>query len=161
MQPAATIRKWQFEELGRTIGIVRFIIQGIPADDLHTYRDGGNGWTVTEVICHLRDFDEVFVERLRLTTEQENATLAPPAPDQWAAERKYNEQDVAQALDVWSQNREALLAYMNGLSESDWARTVTHPVRGVMSATDQLLLMTWHDWNHTEQIVKILRQRSA
>lgn len=161
MQPAATIRKWQFEELGRTIGIVRFLIQGIPAEDLHTYRDGGSGWTVAEVLCHLRDFDEIFVMRLRLTTEQENATIPPPTQDQWAVERKYNEQDVAQVLDVWSQNREALLAYMGGLSDSDWVKTVTHPVRGVMSATDQLLLMTWHDLNHVEQIVKILGQRPA
>lgn len=159
MQPAATIRKWQFEELGRTIGIVRFILHDVPTDDLHTYRDGGDGWTVAEVLGHLRDFDEIFVMRLRLTTEQENGTIPLPAQEQWAAERKYNEQDVAQVLDAWSQNRAALLAYMGALSEDDWGKTATHPVRGVMSATDQLLLMTWHDWNHLEQITKILNQR--
>lgn len=161
MQPASTIRKWQFEELGRTLGIVRFILQAIPTNDLHTYRDGGTGWTVAEVLGHLRDFDEIFVMRLKLTTEQENATIPMPAQEQWATERKYNEQDVAQVLDAWVQNREALLAYMAGLSDADWDKTATHPVRGVMSATDQLLLMAWHDWNHTEQITKILNQRPA
>ena len=161
MQPAATIRKWQFEELGRTLGIVRFILQNTSPDDLRTYRDGGTGWTVLEVLCHLRDFDEVFVMRLRLTTEQENATIPMPTQEQWAVERKYNEQDVAQVLDTWSQDREALLAYMGGLSDDDWDKIATHPVRGLMTATDQLLLMAWHDWNHTEQIVKILKQRSA
>jgi uncharacterized damage-inducible protein DinB len=159
MQPASTIRKWQFEELGRTIGIVRFMLQGIPADDLRTYRDGGAGWTVLEVLCHLRDFDEVFVQRLRLTVEQEQAALPVPNPDQWAVERRYNEQDLHQVLDAWSQNRDSLLTDMNGLFENDWARKAVHPVRGLMTATDQLLLMTWHDWNHTEQIVKILWQR--
>lgn len=159
MQAPSTIRKWQFEELGRTIGIVRFLLQAVPADDLRTWRDGGAGWTVLEVLCHLRDFDEIFVQRLRLTVEQDDATLALPTPDQWAAEREYNRQDAHEVLDKWSQNREALLAHMNGLSESDWLRTANHPVRGVMSATDQLLLMTWHDWNHLEQIVKILNQR--
>jgi uncharacterized damage-inducible protein DinB len=159
MQAASTIRKWQFEELGRTIGIVRFLLQAVPADDLRTWRDGGAGWTVLEVLCHLRDFDEIFVQRLRLTVEQDDATLALPTPDQWAAERDYNRQDAHAVLDKWSQNRDALLAHMNGLSESDWLRTASHPVRGVMSATDQLLLMTWHDWNHLEQIVKILNQR--
>src|SRR5262249_30244718 len=146
MQPAATIRKWQFEELGRTLGIVRFILHAIPTDDLHTSRDGGTGWTDAEVLGHLRDFDELFVKRLRVTTEQENTTIPLPAQEQWAAERKYNEQDVAQVLNTWSQNRDALLTYMAGLTEEDWAKTATHPVRGVMSATDQLLLMTWHDW---------------
>jgi uncharacterized damage-inducible protein DinB len=161
MQPAATIRKWQFDELGRTIGIVRFVLQAVPVDDLRTLRDGGTGWTVLEVLGHLRDFDEVFVQRLRLTIGQEGATLALPTPDEWAVERKYNEQDAQQVLDVWSHNRDALLAYMNGMGEGDWSKTANHPVRGVMSAADQLLLMAWHDWNHTEQIVKILRQHPA
>jgi uncharacterized damage-inducible protein DinB len=161
MQPAATIRKWQFEELGRTLGIVRYILQAIPTNDLHTYRDGGTGWTVAEALGHLRDFDEVFVMRLKLTVEQENATIPMPTQEQWVIDRKYNEQEVAQVLDTWSQNREALLNYMGGLSDADWVKTATHPVRGVMSATDQLLLMTWHDLNHVEQITKILKQRPA
>ncbi len=158
MQPEATIRRWQFEELGRTIGIVRYLLQAVAPEDLRSYRDGGTGWTVLEVLGHLRDFDEIFVQRLRLTVEQEGATLPVPNPDQLAAEHQYNEQDVQQVLDAWSHNRDALLAYMGGLSEDNWAQTANHPVRGIMSATDQLLLMAWHDWNHVEQITKILRQ---
>lgn len=161
MQPQATLRGWQFDQLRRAVVMTRHIVQNAPPQALNTYRDGGTGWTVLEVLCHLRDWEQVFEERMRLTAEQEGAVMPNPDPDEAARERRYNEQDPAQALEAWAQQRGAVLDYLQNLDESAWERTATHPRRGVMTLMDQLLLLCWHDMNHMEQIVKILAQRQS
>ena len=49
MQPQI-LRKWQYEQLHRAVVTVKYMLQTVSADTLHTYRDGGTGWTVTEVL---------------------------------------------------------------------------------------------------------------
>lgn len=161
MQPAATIRKWQFEQLHRATDVMKYVVQTASEADLRTYRDGGNGWTVVEVLCHLRDWEDIFAERARMTVEQENAALPNPDPDKAAAEGRYNEQTVNEALAAWNDKRHGLIAYLEGLDESAWGRIAQHPRRGPISLMDQLLLTVWHDMNHIEQITKILTAKQV
>jgi hypothetical protein len=53
------------------------------------------------------------------------------------------------------------LSYLSGLDENAWMRTAQHPTRGSMTVMDLLFLLTWHDVNHIEQMVKILDQHPA
>jgi len=159
MQPLATVRNWQFDQLRKSLPVVRYIVQTVSADDMRTYRDGGTGWTALEVLCHLRDWEVMFQTRVRITVEQDNPELPNADPDRAALENRYNEQDIAGALDLWSQRRETYLAYLAELDESVWQRTARHPTRGLMTLMDQLALSAWHDVNHIDQMTKILTER--
>ena len=161
MQPITTIRQWQFEQMQRSLKIVRQILSTTPPDDVIAYRDGGAGWTVRDVICHLRDFEQVFLDRACLDGRSGLPHLPFPDPDDVAAERQYNTQNPQAALEAWAATREALLAYFGARSEEDWQRTANHPKRGLMSLQDQLTVTVWHDNNHIEQIMHILAEKKA
>jgi hypothetical protein len=65
--PSSTIRGWYLEQLRKGLQTTDSILKNVSQHDATTYRDGGTGWTVLEVICHLRDFESVYHERSVLT----------------------------------------------------------------------------------------------
>lgn len=162
MQPMATIRGRMFDQLRKAIVTTELIVQSTSQEDAITYRDGGDGWTVVEVICHLRDFDKVFVERAQLTLNEEFPDLPFPSPDGLAMDLKYNEQDLKDAFKEWKAVREEYVTILEGVSsDEDWERVGNHPKRGCTTLNDQLFIATWHDVNHLAQISKILTERRS
>lgn len=161
MQPQSVIRDWQFEQMRRSLKIVAHLLELTPPADLTAYRDGGTGWTVLEVLCHLRDFEAIFLERSQITVEEDFGALPFPNPDQLAAERKYSQQSVERVFSEWARNREALLGYLAERSEDQWVCVANHPRRGAISLQDQLILTVWHDNNHLEQMMRILAEKQG
>lgn len=156
-----TVIGWQYDLMENNLRAVDAILR-LPAPvALTTYRDGGTGWTALEVLCHLRDLEEVMIERARLTVEQDLAALPMPDPDALAAERRYNEQDVELALADWRARRAAYLTYLQARPENDWNRIGIHPRRGPMTLLDQLLFLPMHDSIHIEQMTRVLHEKRA
>jgi uncharacterized damage-inducible protein DinB len=159
MQSPTVIRNWQIDQLRKNIRIIGRAIETADPQEATTYRDGGDGWTVLEVMCHLRDFEQVFLDRLCLTVDEEFPDLPVPNPDLMAQENNYMAQHLDAAYAEWTQRRNALLGYVATLGDDAWAREAKHPVRGSMSLNDQIMLTVYHDNNHLEQIVKILAEK--
>lgn len=154
-----TIRKWQFGQLQNAVKVIGYIVHSISEETATTYRDGGTGWTVVEVLCHLRDFEAVYLQRARLTVEQDFPDLPFPNPDELVEINQYQRETLAAAYDAWVSNRRELLTYLESLDDSAWERPANHPTRGRFDLNHQLLLTTWHDMNHIEQITHILEQK--
>lgn len=161
MQALATVRKWQFDQLRRSVSIVRFIVQKSTVEEMRTYRDGGDGWTVLEVLGHLRDYEGIIHERARLTAEQDQPDLPNADPDQLARDNAYNQQDVNRVMESWSKQRAHFLAFLEAQPEDAWERVGNHSRRGQMTLMDQLLLTVWHDNNHINQMVHILAEKKS
>ncbi len=157
--PQATLRSNQLDAMRKNLLNIGYLIDQTPVPDLTTYRDGGQGWTVLEVVCHLRDFENVFLQRARLTVEQELPPLPFPKPDELAAQNRYSEQDIHAVYADWKTRRSELLAYLEGLNESAWGREAIHPTRGQMSLFDQVVICAWHDINHLEQMLRTLHEK--
>lgn len=153
------IRGWQLSQLEKGVSILRNIVHEVSDEALTGYRDSGTGWTVLEVMCHLRDFEELFLERARMTVEEDNPALPFPDPDGLAAQEKYNEDNPALVLAHWIALRKEHHAYLSDCAESDWERPSVHPTRGKFTLHDQLFLTVWHDTNHVEQIMRILTEK--
>ena len=161
MLPMEMIRDWQFDQLRKTPTVVGYLLQTSPTPDLTRYRDGGKGWTFLEVLCHLRDFETIFLERARLLMTQEYPDILHPDPDEMAAERRYNEQEPQAVYDEWVERREQFLSYLGDLEDDDWERAGRHPRRGRYSINDVLIVAAWHDTNHIEQMVRILDEKQG
>lgn len=153
------IIKYQYTSMENNLKTVASLLKIFPASDLTSYRDGGTGWTVTEVICHLRDFEAIFLERATLTLNQDMPELPVPSPDEVAAANHYSKDTPENALAGWQENRAKLLAFYRGLQASDWERVAMHPVRGKLTLLDQLTLAAQHDTLHFEQLTRVLAEK--
>jgi hypothetical protein len=154
-----TIRFWQLTQLELGIKSVEWIVRSAEQRALSEYRDSGEGWTVVEVIGHLRDFEQVYVQRAKLIVEQENPPLPFPDPDELVRSGRYNELSWRDLFDEWKQARATYLDYLRARVETDWERTAQHPTRGLFTLHDQLFLSTLHDSIHIEQISRILLEK--
>jgi uncharacterized damage-inducible protein DinB len=155
----STIRRWHFDQMRHGLEIVSFLVQSNPADALITYRDGGQGWTVAEVIGHLLDCERLFVARAKLTMTQDNPALPFPPQDDDVAKGRYNERAPQAILDDWRQVRGEYIAYLETVPDEAWSREGTHPVYPPFSLNDQLFLACRHDLDHIEQMTRILIQK--
>lgn len=159
MLPGSAIRRWYFLQLRKALQTVNSVLTTSTDADATTYRDGGQGWTALEVLCHLRDYDDVLLERARSTVEQDMPDITSPNVEALATERRYNSQPLRLAYEQWAERREMLLAYLEGLDEGAWAREANHPRQGPMSLQDQLAFIAYHDLNHIEQMTRILAEK--
>jgi hypothetical protein len=154
-----TMRSYQYTSMDNHLKSIASLLQLFPVSDLTSYRDGGTGWTVTQVLCHLRDWEEVFHERAVLTVTKEMPDLPFPNPDEYAAERQYDKENPHDVFAAWKDNRMKFMAYLKERPESDWERGAMHPKRGLLTLHDQLLLTPQHDTIHLEQLTRVLVEK--
>ncbi|NJL03343.1 MAG: DinB family protein [Chloroflexaceae bacterium] len=154
-----TYRALVLDQLARFRGTLGYIISHTDPDALRRYRDGGDGWTVQEVMGHLLDFEQVFLQRMQVVVETDNPELPFPDPDQLVLAGDYNHRDVQTVYQQWHTYRTQLHSFLSARAESDWARPARHPKRGTITLEEQLLVTAWHDLNHLEQITHILAER--
>jgi len=134
------------------------------ADDVLARRPDSRNWAPTEVVCHMRDVEEMLMTRLAATVAMNEPKLIgfdpSSTPDRWAEERQYLRNDVGAALAAFRRRREETLAFLRGLTPEQWDRGALHPTRGRMTIDDFVTLETWHDENHLEQLKRGLAGRA-
>jgi hypothetical protein len=129
-------------------------------DWLRPAEDGG--WSLTEVLCHLRDVEiEVHQARYQAILAQEYAFLAGVSADEWAADRGYIEQDGRKALYDFLEARRATIELLQGVSNDQWKRQGRHAFFGPTSMHEILFLQVRHDDIHLEQIRTLLEEQHS
>lgn len=114
-------------------------------------------WSLTEVVCHLRDVErEVHQPRIRALLREEGAFLPGAVADEWVDERQYWRQDGAIALEDFIAAREDTVALIKALDEPLLQRQGQHAFFGPTTMHELLYLMMQHDEAHREQIAKLL-----
>lgn len=148
----------QIQRMSRTADDLAAALQGKP-EAILTKRPAPNAWAATEVVCHLRDTEELFIGRFRTILANEEPKLLPIDPDAWARDRQYLRNDAAEALASFRRGREETLKLLWGLAPGDWERGGIHPSRGRMTVKDFVALMAGHDDNHLDQLRRALDGR--
>jgi hypothetical protein len=144
------------EQLELSYKTVAVLARGATIERLTTLRDGPEGWTTLEVVCHLRDIELMFHERVQQSLAQDNPAFPHVDQDAWVIERRYNEQDLNTALADWYAERERFYATIEGLHAEQLERPYVHPLRGPETVLDMVLNTVRHDLLHIEQISRIL-----
>lgn len=119
-------------------------------------RPDDKNWAAKEIICHLRDTEELFLNRFQTIIARDEPKFIPAEADRWAAERQYLWIDALDALSSFRRQREEVLEFLRELKPEQWERGGIHPTRGRMSIKDLVALIAGHDQNHLEQLQRTL-----
>lgn len=164
--------------LVRTPDDLTSAIHGLSEVDLARRPDEKN-WSPTEILCHLRDIEEICMMRFRTMLAMDDpkvlvvgARPASPAewglvgdelpvdPDRWASERQYARCDPLAALAAFRHRRDDSLDFFGRLSTAQWQCGCLHPTLGRVTFTDWAALMPVHDDNHSDQLTRALAGRA-
>ena len=148
----------QIQRLGRTADDLAALLDGKPTAIL-TKRPAENAWGATEVVCHLRDTEELFFGRFQTILANDEPKLLAIDPDAWARDRQYLRNDATLALTSFRIKREETLKLLLALAHAQWERSGIHPSRGKMTLKDFVALMAGHDDNHLDQLRRALDGR--
>jgi hypothetical protein len=137
------------------------------ADELHaaikgqnaaalTKRPDAKNWAGVEVICHLRDAEELFEGRFQMFLAMDDMKLLPIDTDRVAVDRQYLRCDAGESIEAFRRWRAQNLALFRKLTPEQWKRGGIHPARGKLTFDDFSALMAWHDDNHLDQLKRAL-----
>lgn len=161
MSVMAMYRRWQLRAIDRNLLTLVHIVETISAPAAFSKRDGGDGWTISEVLGHLGDFESYMLARARyIIGESSDEPPQSKGPDALVIERGYAQQDASELLSRWQGYRQESLAFLEGLNSDDdelWERGAPFG-DGPFTLNNQLILTPMHDDDHMNQIVKIIRQ---
>jgi uncharacterized damage-inducible protein DinB len=151
----------RLKRLTRTADELAEAIRGRDDATLSRRPDGKN-WAAKEVVCHLRDIEEMFMGRFGMILAMDNPKLSfdPTTPDRWAEERQYLRNDAQHALGAFRQRRDESLALLRTLTPEQWRRAGIHATRGPVTVNDFVTLMAWHDDNHLDQLRRALEGKA-
>jgi hypothetical protein len=123
-------------------------------------RPAPDAWAPVEVVCHLRDLEESFHDRLTLILAADEPRFATTNPGRWAIERQYLRQEARAAAAAFAARRTETLTLLEGLPSPAWERA-GHQVdsRGRRTIDDFVTVMAWHDENHLVQLERALAGR--
>jgi uncharacterized damage-inducible protein DinB len=110
------------------------------------------GWSVAEILAHLRASDDILAYRAYMILARDNPPL--PAFDErhWAEIAGYGRLDVLDSLQVYTLRREELVAMLRELPPEAWARAGQHEQRGPVTLLDALTALVEHEEEHVAQL---------
>jgi len=150
------------------------------SDAAWSRRPDGRNWSAKEIVCHLRDVEELFLVRFMTMLANDEPTILafsatpealaawgigaaighPLDPDRWAEERQYLANNGPKALAAFVRRRSETLALLGSLSPAQWRRGGRHPSRGPLTIADYAEALAAHDANHLAQLQRALQGRA-
>ncbi len=142
-------------------------------------RPSAGAWAAKEIVCHLRDIEELVILRFHVMLAMDEPRVfvagAPPPdpatwgiggevpfpldPDRWAEERQYLRSDAGEALAAFRRRRAEVLAFLGQLSAQQWCRGSIHPSHGRVTFEGWTAGIAAHDDNHLAQLERALEGR--
>ena len=132
------------------------MLHGLTQADATRATDGPDGWSVVQVVCHLRDLEEIYGQRIAAMLAGGHPTFPRINPDAMAAERDYAGQDLQTARAALLAFRRENLATLGDLIDDAWWASGTHPAYGVQTVELVAFQMVTHDLIHLEQLTRCL-----
>jgi uncharacterized damage-inducible protein DinB len=114
-------------------------------------------FSLTEMVAHLADWEDVFLDRMRLAHEAPGSPVELHDEGERAIEKHYSTRDLQHELDVFENRRRDTVDFLNTLAPADWKKTFQHPERGPLTIQDQVTMLLGHDLYHLEQTSQYLR----
>lgn len=108
-------------------------------------------WGVVEVLCHLRDWEDVIHDRIWQIVQGERPEFDDPDVMMWALEHDYGAQDAHEVFQELRALRCSLIDRLRETGESAWERTGILSGRGEMTLREFLQHVVEHDHRYLEE----------
>jgi hypothetical protein len=142
-------------------------------------RPDAHSWAAKEIVCHLRDVEELFQVRFHTVVALDEPRILvfgasandlaawriggpighPLDPARWAEERQYLRNDTSEALAAFQRRRTEVLTLLHSLSPAEWRRGGIHLSQGRLTLADWVARLAAHDDNHVDQLNRALAGR--
>jgi len=129
-------------------------LEAFPAESLSAHPLPGK-WSAREIVQHLADSEMNSAIRLRKLLTEESPQIQGYDQEDYARRLRYNERDIAPALDALRGARATTGQLLDSMTEEDWSREGTHTESGRYTAEDWLRIYADHAHNHAAQIRRL------
>jgi len=131
--------------------LLREAVRGMPSEALDARPIPGK-WSTRQVVCHVADFEPVYVDRMKRVLAEDEPTFFGGDPDQFAARLGYERRDVETELAMIAAVRRHMTEILRGVPPEDFQRQGIHSEAGRMSLEALLRQITGHIPHHVEFI---------
>ncbi|HLT20962.1 MAG TPA: DinB family protein [Thermomicrobiales bacterium] len=135
------------------------IVSAASDEDLKKAGPGGSPGPV-EVLAYLRDFEELFLERLTLMLNEDSPRFTRVEDSLWPIERDYVNQDPLVMLHDFVEYRRQVVEILSSLPPADWERAGQHPVLGQLTVRSYAERVLERDREYEEQLLRVLGNRN-
>ncbi|MBI5878601.1 MAG: DinB family protein [Chloroflexi bacterium] len=142
--------------LRKTPVLLAALLNGVSAEQAARLRDGPDGWSMLYTLCHMRDEEAIFTQRVSDLLARPNPTFAYVLNDDLVARNKYDAADFHATVDEFLSRRRAFITLLEGVSDEQWQLEGVHPLQGPATLLDVALNVGLHDVDHLEQIARAL-----
>jgi hypothetical protein len=128
----------------------RVALRGKDVETLRRPASDG-GWGVVEILPHLRDWEEIYLERVRRIATEEHPHLPGYDDTLWSIERDYRGQNPHEVFAAFRALRAELVQFLSSLPPEAWTRTGEHGYYGDITLGWLCEHIREHDQEHLEQ----------
>ena len=114
-------------------------------------------WSIKEVVCHMREFSEVYSDRLERTIAEYVPFLKGYDQEALAREKDYQNAEWSAVVPSFIEHRRRALKLLSEMGDDGWGRGCHHEEAGPLRLEDLVARMASHDLMHLEQIEEIRR----
>ncbi len=141
--------------------LLEMLLEGVDQEIATSRTDGPDGWSTLEILCHLRDFEEIWQLRVQMVLAEENPPLPLFDHARLIIERDYKSQDYATVYAERKALRAESQRMIDAISDEQWSRTGLHPQFGPLTLAEIRFQLMLHDVDHLEQIARVLGKTGA
>jgi len=129
-------------------------LEDFPAGSMTAHPIPGK-WSAREIVHHLGDSETISGIRLKRLLSEDHPLIQGYDQDEYAVRLKYNERDIAPALEAFHAARTNTAQLIEQMTEDDWQREGEHTESGRYTAEDWLSIYAVHAHNHAAQIRRL------
>lgn len=148
IQPAISL-------LEKTPKILEMMLQDLSGELLH-WKPAPDRWSISEVLAHVADLEQLYAERSRRMISEESPALQGYDQAQ-SPGGDYSRGSAGEHLAHFVRARKATTAFLKGLPASAGERTGIHSELGSVTLAQMLNEWASHDLGHIRQIAEIYR----
>lgn len=142
--------------LRHTPTILQRIVDEVPAER-HDERVADDRFTLLEMVCHLADFEDVFLERMRAALKMDGIEVPDVDEGQRAVDKRYGERNAREEMQVFANRRRDLIAFVEERTDEELLLAFTKEGLGRMTIKEYVAAISGHDLYHLEQASAYLR----
>jgi len=144
------------DALKATPATLTSLLDGVGQSKAASARGGDEGWSVVEVVCHLRDAEEISLQRLQSMRDQDNPLIIGYDQEALAHNRNYRSADLRAALAAFITFRNQYVSALAGLAPAEWERPGQHNEFGRITILEHTVHHACHDAIHCAQVARQL-----